>query len=273
MPRAINSSAITMGLVVVPIKVYTAAQSKKVSFCQLTPDDNSVKQQWVDATTGKTVERSNFKRGYEYIKGKKGQPGKTVEITDAELDSIAAKSSLKAIEIKEFIKADAMPSIAVEKTYYLGPDDAGERGYALFTQVMRDKGGVALAHWTVRGRGQLVAIRPHSVVSGLTIGHGLVLQQLFYTDEIRDFTAIGVSGVEASQPEVDMAGQFVDAMTSEAYDASKYRNEYAAKVHDLVNKKVNGQAIDVSKPDEPQQDLMDMFAQLKASVDQMKKAS
>ncbi|KKN43568.1 hypothetical protein LCGC14_0702150 [marine sediment metagenome] len=264
--RAINSTAITAGLMTIPVKVYTAAQSKKVSFCQLTDDLNRVKQQYVSMKTGDVVERP-FKRGFEYIKGKKGKPGKSVEITDAELDSLAPKDPSKALEIKEFVKAEALSNLSVEKTYYLGPDDAGEQGYSLFAHIMSQKNVVALAQWTVRGRVQLVAIRPYDK-DGV---NGLLLQQLFYSDEIRDFSEMGVAGTTSiSEPMIDMAGQLIDVMTSEAYDASKYKNEYASKVHALVEKKINGNTIDISTPDAPKKDLADMFAQLQASVLQLK---
>jgi DNA end-binding protein Ku len=261
MTRAINSTAISMGLVTIPCKVYTATKSKDVSFCQLTNDLHRVKQQWVDAVTDQVVERP-FKRGFEYIKPKKNQPGQVVEITDEELESLGPKDHTKAIDIKEFVKADSLSLLSVEKIYYLGPDTAGERGYALFAQVMRDKNVVALAEWTVRGKTQLVALRPYE--------GGLILQQLFFSDEINDLAELELPKTNASQPEIDMAGQFVDAMTTDAYDPSKYKNEYAARVSALVDKKVNGETIDVTVPAAPPQNLMDMFAQLKASVDQIK---
>ncbi|MHA2065970.1 MAG: non-homologous end joining protein Ku, partial [Candidatus Thorarchaeota archaeon] len=251
MPRAINSSAITMGLVTVPVKVYTAASTKKVSFCQLSADGHRVKQQWISAQTEEVVQRSDFKRGFEYVKGKKGQAGKSVEISDEELDTLGPADPSKAIEIKEFVSADAFPALAVEKTDYLGPGEAGEGGYSLFTSIMRDRNVVALAKWTVRGREQLVAIRPHK--DGVS---GLVLQQLFYSDEIRDYSEIGVTdgtiaAATSNAAMLDMAGQFIDAMTSDVYDANKYQNEYAAKVLALVEKKINGDTIDVSAPSIP----------------------
>ncbi|MDP2696089.1 MAG: Ku protein [bacterium] len=259
--KAINSTFLTAGLISVPVKIYTAAQSLKVSFCQLSPDLHRVKQQWVDASTGKAVDRSDFKRGFEYSKGRKNNPGKSVEITDAELDSLSPKDPAKAIEIKEFIKEELLPTISIDKTYYLGPDISGERGYALFTQVMSKKDVCALAQWTVRGRQQLVAIRPYKN------GSGLVLQQLFYSDEIRPFSDIGVTNVSVSQSEVNMAEQFVDAMTSRDYSPEKYKNEYAASILALVNKKVNGEAINITSP--APMSHMDMVAQLQATLNQL----
>lgn len=269
MPRAINSTAITAGLITIPVKVYTAASSNKVKFCQLTNDLHRIKMQWIDAETSAVVE-APFKRGFEYQRGKKGQHGKSIEITDAELDTLGPKDPTKAIEIQEFVKADSLSHLAVEKTYYLGPDNAGETGYTLFSHIMREKNVVALAQWTVRGRVQLVAIRPHT--DGL---NGMVLQQLYYSDEIRDFSEIGVSGtVNSADPAVDMAGQFVDAMTVDAYDPSKYKNEYAAKVNDLVEQKINGGVIDTATAAaQPKEDLFDMMAALKASVDALKKTA
>ena len=280
--RAINSSVLTIGLVTIPVKIYTSIKSNKVSFCQLTSNLHRVKQKWVDAETGEEVNRSTFKRGYEYIKAKKNHPGKVIEITDEDLKTIGISDSSKAIEINEFIPANKLSIIQIEKTYYLGPDNIGEHGYVLLSQVMRERNVIGLAKWTFRGHEHLVAIKPYK--------NGLLLQQLFYSDEIQDFDNVGISNIQISDSEKEMAIKFIDSMTVDKFDINKYKNEYSAKILELVNKKVNGKAIDnisipvkiqqqdvsqqdVPQQDVPQQDVRNILSRLKASLNLLKNVS
>lgn len=268
MARAVNSTTITMGLVSIPVKIYNTAKPEKVGFCQLTQDLHRVKQQWLDATTSKVVV-SPFKKGYEYIKGTKGAYGSVIEVTDEELETLAPKGTSKTIEIKEFIKTDSRSAldalIETEKVFYLSPGPGGEQGYSLLALTMRNKNVIALAQWTIRGRIQLVAIRAYANM--------LLLQQLYYSNEIVKSSEIKVPLSNFSREELTLAEQFVDNMIVK-YDPFKYKNDYMSKLSALIDKKLNGEIIKTSSKDEPSKEgalsLIDLLTKslktLKASL-------
>jgi len=253
MARATNSGALTFGLVTVPIKFYVAAKSESVSFNQLTPAGNPVKQVLTDKVTGEGVTKGDL------IKGFKTGKGTWVKFSKEEMDKLAPEKS-KAVEIKEFVPTSALHPMSIEKTYYLGPGVGGEKAYALFAQVMEEKDVCAIAQWTNRTKDHLVAIRPfkHDGV------RGLILQQLFYSNEVRDFSEIGVpSSTTCSDAETDMAGKLVESLMG-TWDASKYKDAFSARVETAVEEKLAGKEITAQVI--PQANVMDLLAALQASL-------
>jgi len=267
MARALESTHITFGLVSVPIKVYTAAKSSNISFNRLHPTTlNRTKQLIVDAVTNHPVKQNDCKRGFEYEKGKKGEHGKSIEITDAELDTIS-EASQKGIDIKEFISCNDLPILAVDKSYYVGPAPGGEKAFSLLSSVLEDKAVIAIAQWTTRGRTKLVAIRPYR--DGVK---GLLIQDLYYSDEIRPFNEVGVMNtLDCHQAEIQMAGQLVEMLFNKSFDFSAYKNKYADKLCQLVENKIAGKTLDVTNDSTPS--TMDLFDALKASLGKNVKAA
>ena len=249
MARATNSAVISLGLVSLPVKFYVAAKSESVSFNMLSPAGNPVRQILTDKVTGEGIARDDCIRGYPIAKGQ------WVKFTKEEMEKLAPEKS-KAVEIKEFVPNSALHPMSVEKTYYLGPGAGGEKAYALFAKVMVDKGVCAIAQWTNRTKDHLVAIRAFQR-DGVC---GLILQQLFYANEVRDFGEIGISSsVSASQAEFDMAGQLIDSLVG-TYDASKYKDAFSARVEKAVEEKLAGQEITALPT--PQANVMDLLAAL-----------
>lgn len=253
MPKSTNSGVLTFGLVSVPVKFYTAAKSESVSFNMLTPKGNPVKQVLTDKATGEGVSRNECIKGYPIAKGQ------WVKFTKEEMEKLAPEKS-KAIEIKEFVSADKLHPMAVQKTHYLGPGPGGEKAYGLFSKVMEDKGVVAIAQWTNRTKDHLVAIRPFQR-DGVC---GLILQELFYANEIRAFGEIGVSNtVDVSDAEMNMAGQLIDSLAGE-FDSSKYVDAFSERVQKAVEEKLAGKEITAAPV--PKDNMMDLLAALKASL-------
>lgn len=253
MPKATNSGALTFGLVTVPVKFYTAAKSESVSFNMLTPKGNLVKQVLTDNVTGEGVTRGDCIKGFKVAKDQ------WVKFTKEEMEKLAPEKS-KAIEIKEFVSEDELHPMAVQKTHYLGPGPGGEKAYGLFSKVMEDKGVVAIAQWTNRTKDHLVAIRPFQR-DGVC---GLILQELFYANEIRAFGEIGVSNtVGASDAELDMAGKLVDSLAGK-FDASEYSDAFSARVQTAVEEKLAGKEITAAPT--PKDNVMDLLAALQASL-------
>ncbi len=139
-PRAIASGTISFGLVSVPVKLFSATQSKSLSFNMLHAKDNSrLKQQYVCQADGEVVERDQMTRGYEYAKDQ------YAVLSGEELKALDSQSD-QSIEIEAFIPIESIDPIYFEKTYYLGPDKAGSKPYRLLREAMAKagKGAVSL---------------------------------------------------------------------------------------------------------------------------------
>ena len=130
---------LTFGLLSLPVKLFSAARGETVSFNQLHKSDNSrVKQVLYCQAEDKPIQRSEIVKGYEYEKDK------YVVVDDEEIKKVAPKTA-KTMEVLEFVKGSEVDPIYLESSYYLAPDDAGEKPYALLYESLRQSGCVGVA--------------------------------------------------------------------------------------------------------------------------------
>src|ERR1041384_6344727 len=132
MATSIWKGDLTFGLVSFPVRLFTAARSETISFNQLHKEDNSrIKQVIYCQTEDKPIPRDEIVKGYEYEKGK------YVVIQDEDIRKVAPKTA-KVMEIQEFVKADDVDPVFLESSYYMAPDDGGEKPYSLLFSAMRE---------------------------------------------------------------------------------------------------------------------------------------
>src|SRR5207253_7417801 len=144
----------TFGLVSLPVKLYSAARSETVSFNQLHKHDNSrVKQVLYCQAEDKPVPRAELVKGYEYEKDK------YVVIDDEDIKKVAPKTA-KTMEVLEFVKASEVDAVFFESSYYVAPDDAGEKPYALLFEALRKTGCVGVGKIAMHNREHIVILRP-----------------------------------------------------------------------------------------------------------------
>jgi DNA end-binding protein Ku len=253
-PRAIGTATISFGLVSVPCKLYTAADSSSgISFNMIDPDSGSrVKYQYVRASDGEKVERSSLVKGYEFAKDR------YVTFSDEELKAIEAKSD-NSIDIEEFVPREKVGREYIDKIYYLGPDKGGDRAYRLLSKAMRETGLSALGRYAARGKQYLVLLTPKE--------DGVIMEQLRYADEIRSFDEVPIGDAEVKDQELKLAKQLIEQIASEEFDPEKYRDEVRDRVMELIQAKVEGEDITVSAAEEPQAQIIDLMEALKASLD------
>ncbi len=251
--RSISSGTISFGLVSIPIKVYSASQSKTVRFSMLHETDKArLKQQYICTTCSEKVDRSETVRGYEYARGQ------YVVMTDDELKGLQQQSD-QAIEIEEFIPIEKVDPIYFEKTNLLGPDKGGHKAYRLLSVAMRESGKVALGRFSARGKQQLVLLRPTQ--------RGLAMHGLFYADEVRSFDDIELGDdVELKDHEIQLANQLVEQLSKETFDPEKYEDDYRRSVLEAVDRKVAGEEIVIMPKEESREQIIDLVAALKKSI-------
>src|ERR1700758_1479193 len=132
MATSIWKGHLTFGLVSFPVRLFTAARSESLSFNQLHKEDNSrIKQVIYCAAEDKPIPRDEIVKGYEYEKGK------YVVITDEEIKKVAPRTA-KVMEIQEFVKADDVDPVFLESSYYMAPDEGGEKPYSLLLAALKE---------------------------------------------------------------------------------------------------------------------------------------
>jgi DNA end-binding protein Ku len=250
--RAIASGTISFGLVSIPCKLYTAASSEQVSFNMLHKKcGGRVKMQYFCPTDSEVVERTDTVKGYEHARGQ------YVLFSEEELKAFESERS-NSIEITEFVPLASVDFVHVEKSYFLGSDKGGDKAYRLLAQAMTSKKVVAVGRWGARGKEQLVIVRPYE--------DGLILHQLFYANEVRDWNEIdGAAKVTISDKERELAEKLIDQLSSDAFEADKYHDTYSDKVLAAVEQKAQGQEITVA-PEAPKAQIIDLFDALKRTL-------
>ena len=203
--RSIGTSTIAFGLVSLPVKIYSTGESgAKVSFNMIWKECGvRVRQQYVDPADGAVVPKDEIVKGYEFAKDQ------YVLFTKEELEVVEAPKS-DEIEIVSFVPADSVERIYFNKAYYLGPDKCGARAYRLLAAALRQTNRVAIAKHATRGKQYIVMVRPHA--------EGLLLEQLYYADEIRSFEEVPLEEGEVNSAELALAIQLIDQAASSAFD-------------------------------------------------------
>ncbi len=252
--RAIGTSTIAFGLVSLPVKIYSTAEtSSKISFNMVWKERGvRVRQQYIDPADGAVVPREEIVKGYEFAKDQ------YVLFTKEELEIVEAPKS-DEIEIVSFVPADTVDRLFLHKAYFLGPDKGGARAYRLLSAALERTGRVAVAKQATRGRQYVVLVRPYE--------GGLLLEQLYYEHEIRSFSEVPLEDGAVNDAELELAVRLIDQASAEAFDPSQFRDEVRERTLELIEQKVAGQEITAAPAEEPKAQIIDLMAALKASLD------
>ncbi|HUK66259.1 MAG TPA: Ku protein [Anaeromyxobacteraceae bacterium] len=251
--RAMATATISFGLVSIPVRLFAATQaSAGLGFNLLHKKCGTrLKQQYVCPRDGEKVEREDMVKGYEFAKDQ------YVTFTPEELKALEEASS-QTIEIAEFVPLSEVDPVYFERPYYLGPDRGGAKAYRLLGEAMRRSGKAALARYAARGKQYLVLLRP--------LGSRLVMQQLLHSDEVRPISEVDLEEAELKEPEVQLALRLVEQTASPAFHPENYPDEVRARTQALIEQKVQGQEIQVSAPEAPRAQVIDLLEALKQSL-------
>jgi DNA end-binding protein Ku len=257
-PRPIASGTISFGLVSIPVKLFPATQpASAISFNLLHGKDGSrLKQQYVCAKDGAVVPREEMVKGYEIAKDR------YVVFSTEELKALEEIAS-QTIDIAEFVPVAEVDPVYFDRAYYLGPEKGGAKAYRLLSEAMKRAGKAALARYAARGKQYLVLIRPKE--------GRLVMQQLLYGDEVRSFEEIPVDESEVKEQEVQLALALVEQIASDGFHPDRYEDAVKKRTLEAIERKAQGEAIQVSAP-EPQAQVIDLMDALKASLDAARSA-
>ena len=252
--RAIWSGTISFGLVSVPVRMYTATESKELRFHFLDRRDMSpIGYEKVSKESGKAVPPDEIVRGFEI------QKGQYVPIDDEDLDRLDVELT-HSIDICDFVDLDEIDPIYFRKAYYLLPQEGAEKPYRLLVRALDETGKVGIAKVVIRNKQHLAALRSYD--------GRLVLETMYYADEIRQPEAVDGSA-QVRKPEVEMAKSLVENLSSE-FDPEKYDDTYRKELLDLIKAKAKGRDLPEPK-EEDEGEVIDLMAALRESVEQTTK--
>jgi len=255
MARAIWSGYITFGLVSVPVGLFSATEEHEVDFHQFQRGTSDrIRYKRVNERTGREVDFDKIVKGHD-VGG-----GEYVIVEPDELDDIAPGRS-RSLEISRFVDLDEIDPIHFQKSYYLAPtDDANTSSYALLRDALAKSNRTGIASLVMRGKEYLAAIRADGKV--------LVLETMFFADEIRDVKGLGELPAKSSdRRQLSMAIDLIEAMTG-TWRPADYRDSYTERVKKLVESKRKGKEVVVTEEAPEPTKVDDLVSALRASVEE-----
>ncbi|HEV2964849.1 MAG TPA: Ku protein [Candidatus Angelobacter sp.] len=260
MAASVWTGYLTFGLISMPVRLFSGARGNRVSFHMLHRDDlTRVKQQLYCPNDERVLERSEIVKGFEYRKDE------YVVVEPEEIKKIEPKTA-KAMEILEFVKYEEIDPIYFESSYYLMPEEAGKKPYALLTRALEETEHVAIAKLAMHNREYTVFLRPYN--------GGLMLHTMYYQDEIRTVPDFGKNQVNLKDAEVKVAYQLIEALSAE-WEPAKYYDTFENNIKKLIKARLEGkEVVAVEKPRKaaPPVDLMAALKQSLAQMEAKKKA-
>ncbi len=252
---------ITFGLITIPVRLFAAARTERVSFNQVHGVcGNRIKQQTFCPHCERVVERSELVKGYEIEKGQ------FVIVGDEDIKNVAPPSS-DNMEILEFVKAEGIDPIYFDASYFMVPEEAGKKAYHLLLETMRKSGYSAMAKIAMHQREFTVVIRPHA--------DGLLLHTMFYPEEVREVPEFRRdTSVNVKPQEVALAEKLVEGLATD-FDPAKYHDEYQERMKQMLEAKRDGQTVQEISPQKraPVIDLMQALQKSLGELPQRKPAA
>jgi DNA end-binding protein Ku len=255
MARPIWSGTISFGLVSVPVRMYSATESKELKFHFLHKDDLSpIGYDKVRKDTGEHVDPDDIVRGFEIEKGR------FVELDDEDLDRLDIELT-HSIDICDFVDIEEIDPIYFRKAYYLLPESGAEKPYRLLLRALEESGKVGIAKVVIRKKQHLAALRPWN---GL-----ILLETMYFADEIRKPESVDAGG-KLRPAEVEMARSLVDNL-SDSFDPEKYDDTYRKELLDLLREKAETGEISAPAEEPEEAEVVDLMSALRESVERTKR--
>ena len=255
MAASVWKGHLIFGMVSFPIRLFSAARSETISFNMLHKDDHSrIKQMTYCQLEDKPIPRSETVKGYEYEKDH------YVVIDDEDIKKVAPRTA-KVMEILEFVKADQVDPIYLESSYYVAPDEGGEKAYALLFTALKDSGYYGVAKVAMHNREHIIVLRPGA--------KGILSHTMFYQDEIRQVEEFRTDTSLVKEKELAMAKMLISSL-EENFEPQKYHDSYRDNLKKMIEDKIEGRKV-VETPSEHFAPVIDIMEALKKSLAEKRK--
>ena len=281
---------LTFGMVSIPVRLFRAARAEKVRLHQLyrrpapavapvpapavvrqaAPVRESeplrepvespvtrVHQSVIDPVENIEIPRSEIVRGYEYDKGQYSV------IEEEDIRSITPQTATE-MQIVEFVRFSEIDPVYLETSYYMAPDEAGEKAYALLFEGMRQSGYVALAQTAMHRREHVMILRPGK--------RGIITHTLFYPDEVRSIQEFRTDLGMVIEKELRLAKMLIETLAA-PFDPSKFKDTYRERLQALIESKVVLKQVAREEPAVPQAKVVDIAEALRKSLEAARASS
>ena len=256
MPRAIWSGSISFGLVNVPVRMFSAIAENDLRFHLIhEPDGSRIGYQKICKTEGEPVRDDEIVKAFEFEKNE------FVVLSDEDFQA-ARSEGVKTIEISDFVPYEEIDPIYFERTYYLGPQQGGEKVYALLREAMEQTNLAALGKYVMRDKQHLGCLRVRDGV--------ITLEKMYFHDEIRPVDDVAPGKGKVAKAELALATALIEQFKS-AFEPKRYEDTYRAALCAIIKAKQKGETITAAEP-EADEEPADLLAALKASVEAAKRS-
>jgi DNA end-binding protein Ku len=297
MASSVWKGHITFGLITIPVRLLRAARSERVPLRELqrteepVPDEEAPQPPPLAARGPVRIDRKNQSSEppppsagaepvYEPVrrvamgqnseaptpaasitKGYEFERGRYVTLAPEELRSIAPPTS-RDMEIVEFVRLADIDPVYFEASYYVKPEEAGRKPYALLYEAMRAAGFAGVAQFAMHRRDRVAILRPGPV--------GLMAHAMYFASEVRSDEEVRADLSLVSEKEIALAKSLVGALAG-PFEPAKYRDQYREKLEALIAAKVEGRqtatvaAVPASKP------AVDIMEALRKSLEAVRK--
>jgi DNA end-binding protein Ku len=251
MASTIWKGYVTFGLISIPVRLYAAARSERISFNQIhEPCGSRIKQQIFCPTCERVVERSELVKGYE------AEKDSYIIVDDEDIKKIAPESQ-ETMEILEFVKLEEIDPIYFDTSYYATPEEPGRRAYQLLLETMQKTQYAAIAKLAMHQREYTIVIRPRE--------EGLTLHSIHYANEVRAIPEYGQTrGTEVKPQEIQLAEQLVKSLAA-PFEPEKYEDAYQKRLTEMLEAKREGRALKETKT-KKLAPVIDLMAALQRSL-------
>src|SRR6266508_6613764 len=174
---------------------------------------------------------------------------------DEDFEAAEAESH-RTIDIRDFVPYESIDPMYFERSYYLAPDEGGEKVYALLAAAMERSGLAGIAKFVMRDRQHLACLRVRDGV--------IVLERMHFADEVRPAKGIAPKG-KLDKRELEMALQLIEHLTGE-FEPKKYRDTYRDTLCEIIKARRAGKDVKVPEVEEPEP-TTDLMAALRASLE------
>ncbi len=244
-----HKGAISLGLLYIPVGLYTTTMDNDIHFNQLCKDTKErVRYKKYCPSCNKEVKPNEIIKGYEY------EDGKYVIMTEEELEKIKTKKD-KTIHVIQFVNLTEIDSLYYERNYYVIPESGAEKAFELLRTAMLSENKVALAKTVIGTKQNLIVLYPTK--------EGIIAKTLFYHDEIVPIPK-QIPRVELQDAEINMAKTLINTMTG-PFEPAAYKDDYQERLRDAILQKIHGEdivAVDTSTPN----NVIDLMEALQRSL-------
>jgi DNA end-binding protein Ku len=255
MASSVWKGHLTFGLVSFPVRLFSAARGETISFNLLhKPDHSRIKQMVYCQAEDKPVPRTELVKGYEYEKDH------YVEVDQEEIEKVAPKTA-RVMEILEFVKADQVDPIYLESSYYVAPDEGGEKPYALLFQALRESKFYAVAKIAMHNREHIIVLRPGP--------KGILSHTMYYQDEIRQVDEFRTDTSLVKEKELEMAKMLISSLEAD-FEPAKYHDTYRDNLRKMIEAKIEGKKV-VETPTPHVAPVIDIMEALRKSLEAKRK--